>query len=126
MSLAVKSALEGYLNNNVDYNIFFENVPFTPTDTYIQVDYEQDAAYRKTIGGLNNIEELGTFYIYCYTKKDIGRFEMDNMISELIGLFSEEKIGEVTTYIPQIISPKIVGERYRGGIRCDVVYRTTY
>jgi|GEM_PF-6737370 len=126
MSKEIKTALESYLNSNVTYSIFFENVPFTPTDTYIQVDYEQDTAYRKTIGGINNIEELGTFYIYCYTKKDIGRFEMDNIIAELIPLFSEQKINNVTTYIPQIISPQIVGEKYRGGIRVDVRLLTTY
>ncbi|MEA2018488.1 MAG: hypothetical protein U9N59_08570 [Campylobacterota bacterium] len=125
MSSTIKTVLEKRLRDNVAYPIKFENIPFTTTYPFIQPDYEQDTAYRKTIGGINNIEELGTFYIWVYSDSH-GRFEMDNIINELIPLFFEYKSNDVITYVPQILSPNIVGEKYRGGVRVDVAYRTTY
>lgn len=127
MSATIKVALESYLNSNVSYSIKFENIPYnTPPETYIEPDYMQVESYRKIIGGINNIEEVGIFYIWIYTKKDVGRFEMDNIISELIALYSEQKIGDVVCEVPQIVSPEIVGEKYRGGIRVPCRLLTTY
>jgi len=126
MSKEIKTALESHLNSNVTYSIKYENIPFTAVDTYIEPDYDSVDTYRKIIGGLNCIEEVGNFFIYCYTKKDIGRFEIDNMISELKGLFIEQKINNVVCEVPKTISPEIVGERYRGGIIVPVRLLTTY
>jgi len=125
MSSHIKTVLESRLKDNVVYPIKFENIPFTTTYPFVQPDYEQDKAYRKTIGGINNIEELGTFYIWVYSDQN-GRFEMDNIVNELKALFFEYKSNGVVTYVPQIISPQIVGEKYRGGIRVDVRLLTTY